>query len=169
MDEVEIARRGTKMQKNYTRWLTRGGVIAALYIIFTVPLQQVAFGIPLGPIVVQFRPAEALTVLPILFPEAVPAVCIGVLISNLISQFGWIDVFFGSLITLTAALVTRLTRGTVIAWLSPIVLNAFMVSVYVAWFIAGQWWTSVYWVTFTQQVISIGISQTIISLGLIRD
>lgn len=147
---------------NATKVLTRAGVIAALYVILTVSLGQLAFGVALGPILVQFRPAEALTVLPILFPEAVPAVFIGVLISNLISQFGWIDVVFGSLITLVAAAVTRRTRGSLLAWLSPVLLNALFVSVYVAWFITNQWGTSAYWVAYVQTALSIGISEALV-------
>ena len=150
------------MNKNLVRILTRGGVIAALYVIFTVPLGALAFGIALGPVSVQFRPAEALTVLPILFPEAVPAVFLGVALSNFISQFGWIDVVFGSLITLAAAAVTRLTRRTIVAWLSPIIFNALFISVYVAWFITDEWWTTVYWIAYAQQFISIAISQTLV-------
>jgi len=142
--------------------LTRGGVIAALYVILTVPLGQLAFGIPLGPLYIQFRPAEALTVLPILFAEAVPGVFIGVLIANLISQFGWIDVVFGSLVTLFAAMITRKYRRSIIAWLSPVVLNALLISIYVAWFIAGEWGTAGYWITYAQQALSIGVSQALV-------
>lgn len=146
--------------------LVRGGAIAALYVVLTVPLGQIGFGIPLGPIMVQFRPAEALTMLPILFPEAIPAVFIGVLLSNLISQFGWIDVIFGSLITLAAALVTRWTRRTIAAWLSPILFNAFLISIYVAWFMTNQWGTAAYWTVYFQQALSIGLSQALVVFGL---
>jgi len=144
------------MNDSITSKLTRGGLIAALYILFTMPLAQFAF----GPI--QFRPAEALTMLPILFPEAIPAVFIGVLVSNTISQFGLIDIVFGSLITLLAALVTRWTRKSIVAWLSPIIFNALLVSVYVAWFIADEWWTPAYWITYAQTAMSIGISQALV-------
>jgi len=134
-----------RLDKNLTKRLTRGAVITAIYVLLTAPLGQLAFGIPLGPLYIQFRPSEALTVLPILFAEAVPAVFLGVLIANLISQFGWIDVIFGSLITLVAAMVTRHTRRSIAAWLSPVVFNAIFVSVYVAWFIAGEWGSAGYW------------------------
>lgn len=154
------------MKGKVTELLTRGGAIAALYVILTVSMGQLGFGVPVGPFMVQFRPAEALTMLPILFPEAVPAVFIGVLLSNLISQFGWIDVIFGSLITLAAALVTRWTRRNIIAWLSPILFNAIFISIYVAWFITNQWWTPLYWSVYFQQAISIGITQAIVVFGL---
>lgn len=154
------------MDKHLTRMLTRGGVIAALYVVLTLPLGQLGMGIVVGPFTVQFRPAEALTMLPLLFPEAVSAVFIGVLLSNLISQFGWIDVVFGSLITLVAALVTRKTRGSIVAWLSPVVFNALFISVYVAWFIAGEWGTGAYWLAYIQNAISIAVSQALVVFGL---
>jgi len=150
------------VDKNLTRYLTRGAVIAALYVLLTIPLGQLGFGIPLGPILVQFRPAEALTVLPILLPEAVPAVFIGVLLSNLISQFGWIDVVFGSLTTLVAALVTRKTRGSIVAWLSPVFFNAAFISMYAAWFMAGPWGTPTWWTAYWQTALSIAASQAVV-------
>lgn len=154
------------MKKDLIRPLTRGGVIAALYVIFTVSLGQLAFGLGFGPVLVQFRPAEALTVLPILFPEAVPALFIGVFLSNLISQFGWIDLVFGSLLTLIAAYVTRRTRTHLIAWFSPVIFNALGVSIYVAYFITNQWGTPAYWLAYFQQALSIGISEALVVFGL---
>ena len=154
------------MKKDLIRPLTRGGVIAALYVVLTVSLGQLAFGLALGPVYFQFRPAEALTVLPILFPEAVPALFIGVFLANLISQFGWIDMVFGSLLTLAAAYVTRRTRTHLLAWFSPVIFNALGVSVYVAYFITNQWGTSAYWLAYLQQVLSIGISEALVVFGL---
>ena len=52
-------------------------------------LGQLSYGLPLGPVLIQFRPAEAPTVLPILFPEAVPALFLGSL-SPTYPLAGWI-------------------------------------------------------------------------------
>jgi uncharacterized membrane protein len=150
-----------------TKSLARGGLIAAIYVLLTWPLQQLAFGITILPgVPIQFRPAEALTVLPILFPEAIPGVFIGCLLANVISQFGMIDIVFGSLITLVAALVTWYTRRTVMAYLSPIIFNALLVSIYVAWFIAGEWFTTPWLIAYGQTALSIGLSQTLVIIGL---
>jgi uncharacterized membrane protein len=154
------------MEKETTRTLTRAGVIAGLYIILTLSLNRIAFGVPLGPVYFQFRPGEALTVLPILFPEAVPALFMGVLISNLISQFGVLDIVFGSLLTLAAAYVTRKTRKHLLAWFSPVIFNALGVSIYVAYIITNQWLTPAYWLTYFQLVLSIGISEALVVFGL---
>lgn len=107
-----------------TRRLARGAAIAAVYIVLIIALTPVSFG-PL-----QFRAAEALTTLPILFPEAVPALWVGALVGNIVGGLGPWDIFGGSFVTLLAAWVTRVFRRSWIAYASPIVLNAFLVSAY---------------------------------------
>ncbi|MFS8640732.1 MAG: QueT transporter family protein, partial [Symbiobacteriaceae bacterium] len=54
------------------RRLARSAVIAALYVVLTYLLQPISFG------QVQFRVSEALAVLPMLWPEAIPALFVGV-------------------------------------------------------------------------------------------
>jgi len=59
-------------------------------------------------------------------------------------------------------MITRKYRRSIIAWLSPVVLNALLISIYVAWFIAGEWGTAGYWITYAQQALSIGVSQALV-------
>ena len=80
-----------------TKRLCRAGIIAALYAALTYAFAPFAF----GPI--QFRPAEALCVLAAFFPESIPALYVGCMLSNLTSPFFVYDVFIGSLATLLAA------------------------------------------------------------------
>ena len=82
--------------------LCRAGVIAALYVALNYLLQLFSFGI------LQCRVSEALTVLPLLFPEEIPALFVGCVISNLIGN-GIYDIIIGSLATLIAAVGTYLT------------------------------------------------------------
>ncbi|HHW91142.1 MAG TPA: QueT transporter family protein [Firmicutes bacterium] len=132
--------------------IARVGVIAALYLVITYFLIPISFG------ALQLRVAEALTVLPILYPEAVPALFLGVLLANtLLGGLGLVDIVVGSLTTLAAAIITYRFRHSIIAYLSPIVLNAFIISIYLH-LLAGL----PYWLT----VLSIGISQTIVVFGL---
>lgn len=130
-----------------TKVLVRAGIIAAVYIAVTFFLAPISFG------AIQFRVSEALTVLPILFPEAVPALFIGVLVSNILGGVGLVDIIGGSLTTLIAAYVTYRYRKSIIAYLSPIVLNAFLVSAYLY-----AIFDLPYWLT----VLSIGISEAVI-------
>ena len=85
-----------------TQRLCRAGVIAALYVALTYAFAPIAYG-PL-----QVRPAEALCILPVFFPEAIPALYIGCMLSNLASPFLVYDVFIGSLATLLASFVAYL-------------------------------------------------------------
>ncbi len=91
------------MKKFSTKRLCRAGVIAALYAALTYAFTPVAFG-PM-----QVRPAEALCLLPLLFPEAIFALTIGCALSNISSPYAVYDVIFGSLSTLFAAFITYLT------------------------------------------------------------
>jgi len=131
--------------------IVRAGIIAALYTAVTLILLPISFG-PL-----QLRVAEALTVLPILFPEAIAGLFIGVFFANIFGGLGLPDILGGSFITLIAAAVTYRFRHSIIAYLSPILFNAFLVSLYLhALF---EW---PYWLT----VVSIGLSQTLVVFGL---
>ena len=90
--------------KNFftTKRLCRAGIIAALYTALTYAFAPLAF----GPF--QVRPAEALCILALIYPEAIPALCVGCALSNLASPYAFYDVTFGSMITLSAALFSYL-------------------------------------------------------------
>ena len=77
----------------------RAAIIAAMYVALTYAFMPFAYG-PL-----QIRPAEALCLLPLFFPEAVPALFLGCMLANLAGG-GVADIFLGATITLLAALCT---------------------------------------------------------------
>lgn len=93
-------------------------MIAACYVVLTYLTNL--FGLANGAI--QFRISEALCILPIFLPEAVPGLTIGCLISNIITGCNPFDVLFGSLATLLGALGARLLRGlpTKLLWLASL-------------------------------------------------
>lgn len=132
------------------RW-TRGGLIAALYIVLVFAFQFASF----GPI--QLRVAEALTLLPIIYPEAIGGIFVGTMLANILGGLGPWDIFAGSFISLLAALITYRFRGSWIAYASPIVLNAFLVSLYLRFIFAIPYWPI---------VLSIAIGQSVVILGL---
>lgn len=114
------------MKKFSTTMLARAGVIASLYVLLTFVTLSFASG------AVQFRPSEALTLLPLFFFESVPALFIGCIIANLISGCAVLDIIFGSIITLVSAVLTWLIgKALKKAWLKiaiggvfPVLLNA---------------------------------------------
>ncbi len=136
-----------------TRRIVRAGVIAALYAAVAIFLAPISFP------AVQFRASEALTLLPILFPEAVFGVTLGCLIANLYGGLGIYDIVGGTLATFLAAIVTYRWRSSWIAYASPIVINALVVSSYLA-VIAGL----PYWLTAAS--IGAGEAGVVIVLGI---
>ncbi len=100
--------------------LTVSAMIAALYVGLTALSN--ALGLVVGPF--QIRLSEALCLLPVLTPAAVPGVFVGCLISNLLSFVSPWDLIFGSLATLLGALGTYfLRRHPVPASLCPVLSN----------------------------------------------
>ncbi len=96
-----------KDTKKLTLYTTRGALIAALY--FALTSLATAIGMSSG--VIQFRISEALCILPIFFPEAIPGLFVGCLISNLMVPGAVIwDIIFGSLATLIGAVGARMLR-----------------------------------------------------------
>ena len=93
-----------KKQSQITLYTTRGALIAALYVVLT--LLSSDMGLSSG--VIQFRFSEALCILPLFFPEAIPGLYVGCLLSNLIAGGNVWDVIFGSMATLIGAVGARL-------------------------------------------------------------
>ncbi len=106
--------------------LVRGGLIAALYVAMT----YVSFFLGLSSGVIQFRLSEALCVLPIFLPEAVPALAVGCLLANFLTGCAVWDVIFGAVATLIGAVGAYLLRGVGHYWLATlptILANAIIV------------------------------------------
>ena len=103
------------MKNKNALFLVQGAVIAALYTALTFLCN--ALGLASG--VIQVRFSEALCVLPMFTPAAVPGLFIGCA--------PW-DVVFGSLATLLGALGThRLRKSRYLAVLPPIIANTLIV------------------------------------------
>lgn len=104
-----------------------GALIAALYATLTILLAPISFP------AVQFRVAEALGILPVFTPVAIPALFLGCYVSNIINM-NIIDIVFGSLATLLSAYLTRKLRGNIfLAVLPPIFINGIIVGFYIGY------------------------------------
>ena len=112
--------------KASTKFLVQAALLAAIYSALTIVLGSFGY----GPI--QFRIAEALTVLPAVMPSAIPGLFIGCILANWFGGFGMIDIIFGSLATLLAGFSTYLLRKYRFLFpLPPVIFNAIIVGAYV--------------------------------------
>ena len=114
--------RSVKKPAFTTMTLARGGMIAAIYVVLTLIFQPISFS------AIQFRIAEALTLMPILTVDAVPGLFVGCLLANALGGAVWFDVVLGSIATLLAALCTRKFRHKpAVAAIFPALFNGLIV------------------------------------------
>lgn len=138
--------------------LARAGVLAALYVALTFACIPVASGN------IQFRISEMLTILPLFYIEAIPALFIGCMIGNIISGCVLWDIALGSLTSLLAAILTYATGRLVknvplklaVGGLFPVALNAFFLPL-IWWLAYGEqqigYWLNVGYLFLSQGVI----------------
>lgn len=98
-------------------------MIASIYVVLTIVFRPFSFG------EIQVRIAEALTILPLFTPAAIPGLFIGCLIGNMVGGSILPDMIFGSLATLLGALFTYLLRNKnkFLAPIPPILSNTLII------------------------------------------
>ncbi len=112
------------MKNKRIKNLIHAAVIAALYVVLTY--FSALFGLSSGSI--QLRISEALTILPIFTPAAIPGLFVGCFTANLLLGSAIWDVIFGSIATLLAAIFSRMLRKTpVAAFVPPLVFNTLII------------------------------------------
>lgn len=116
-------------------FLVQSAAIAAIYTVLT----YIAAAMNLAYNAVQFRFSEALTILPVFTPAAIPGLTLGCFLSNLASPLGPIDWICGSVATLLAAVAGYLARNVRIAGLPmvsalcPVLANALIIGLEIGW------------------------------------
>ncbi len=99
-------------------------IIAALYVVLT----YLASALGLASFAIQVRFSEALTILPLFTPAAIPGLFAGCVLANILTGCAMWDVIFGSLATLLGALGTYFLRKyKILATLPPIIANTLIV------------------------------------------
>ena len=107
-----------------TLFVCRAAVIAALYVALTYVSR--AFGLDSG--MIQLRVSEALCILPIFTPAAIPGLYVGCLSANLLTGAHWVDILVGPVATLIGALGTYALRK--LPYLAPapaVISNALII------------------------------------------
>ncbi|MBO5336606.1 MAG: QueT transporter family protein [Lachnospiraceae bacterium] len=96
-------------------FIVHAAVIAALYVVLTL----IANALGLANYAIQVRFSEALTILPLFTPAAIPGLFIGCILSNFITGCLLWDIFWGSIATLLGALGTYALRNHK-KWMAPL-------------------------------------------------
>lgn len=147
-------------RKSKTQFIITGALIAAAYAGLTY-LSNI-FGLAYGPI--QLRVSEVLTVLPVFTPAAIPGLTVGCFISN-IGSFNALDLIFGTVATLIAAILTYYLRNIkfknlpLLAFLPPVLVNAIVIGFEIAWFFLPEGYS--FW-GFIISGLQVGIGQLIV-------
>ena len=104
-------------------FMTHAAMIAAIYVVLTYIFAPISFGD------IQVRIAEALTILPVFTPAAIPGLFVGCLIGNITGGAILPDIIFGSLATLIGAVFTYLLRkkSQFLCVLPPMISNIVIV------------------------------------------
>ena len=161
IDRVEKGKRINRM----THFLTRAAIVAALYTAVTLVVYPFSFG------ALQIRISEALTILPFYMPEVILGLFIGCIISNMFStNIIILDVIFGSIATLLAALLTYLCsklgkKGKWLAPLPPVIINAIIIGLVLALTTTAAGEGSFYTV-FLYNCCTVGVGQLVACYGL---
>ncbi len=152
------------MKKTRSRFIAEGAMIAALYVILT----YVAMLFGLDKMAVQLRFSEALTVLPLFTPAAIPGLFAGCLIANILTGCAIVDVILGSLATLIAAIVTRkLRKIPYLASIPPIIANTLIVPPVLAYvYHVETALPLIYLTVFLGELVSAGILGTLLITAL---
>ncbi len=152
------------------RFLTQAAMIAALYAVLTYAAAAVnlAYG------AVQFRFSEALTVLPVFTPAAIPGLAVGCFLANLGSPLGLMDWIFGTGATLLAAVGTWMARKIqikgvpVLAPLPPVIANVVLVGFELSCLSSAGTFAlgNFTWAAFGASALSVGIGELVICYAL---
>ena len=142
------------MRKNTLKELTFAAMLGGAYAALTMllPIPQYAG--------VQFRLAEALTLLPFLIPAATPGLFVGCFIANILSPYGLLDIIAGSAATLLACLWTQRMKHRRLAALPPVVCNAVIVGGVIAFAMTG--FGPGFWVAYAINALSVGLGEFVV-------
>lgn len=124
------------MKKTNVKFTAQAALIAAAYLAATY--LSALLGVAYGP--VQFRFSEALCILAVFTPAAIPGLSVGCFIANLTSPYGAVDMLIGTAATLISALLIYLSAGKFkkseyLAPVFPTVVNAVMIGAEITFFL----------------------------------
>jgi len=160
-EEGRIASVFVFMKKNI-RYMTHGAVIAALYVALSFLQNMLLPGSASQAI--QFRVSEALCVLALFTPAAIPGLTLGCLIFNVAAGASPVDFIVGSAASALAAVGMYLTRNLklrgypALAMVLPAICNGALVGLMLTYYYGGGFW-------FNCGCVAIGELGVLLTLG----
>ncbi len=149
------------MKKNKALYLAKAALIAAAY----VALTWVSEALGLGFGAIQLRLSEALTILPVFTPAAMPGLILGCAVANAGSPLGPIDILVGTTATLLQVFCTRGLRRVkqknipFLSLLMPVLFNAFFVGAEIGFLSTDG---KSFWTVFGSTALSVGIGELLV-------
>ena len=156
-------------QNKKLRKLVLCAMVAAIYAAASLAIPALSFG------PVQMRIGEALTLLPVLFPESIIGVALGCAITNFIgfltgaNILGVVDIPVGTIATILAAICTYKLRNVrwkglpVLSALMPVIFNAIFIGAELAVILSENGFSLA---VFGAQALSVGFGELIACMVL---
>ncbi len=146
------------MRRFSNRDIALAAVVAAIYTALTLFLPIPQYG------EIQFRLAEAMTVLPFLFPWAAPGLIVGCFLANLLGSPFVLDWVFGTLATAIACVGTAKAPSKWLAPLPPVLCNALIVGAEISWSSVG--FGAAFWKSYGLCALSVGFGELLVCFAL---
>ncbi|NCC81233.1 MAG: QueT transporter family protein [Clostridia bacterium] len=118
------------MENNYSKYLVRTAIVAALYAALTLVLAPIGFG-PL-----QFRVSEVMVLLVLIDKRFIAGLTLGAVVANYFSPLGIIDMVVGGSATFISLYLMIKSKNLYLAAFWPCIVNGIMVGGALSWFYA---------------------------------
>ena len=148
-----------------TRFMVHGALIGALYVVLTYAQNFLLPGTTSNAI--QFRVSEALCVLALFTPAAIPGLTIGCLLFNISNGAIPLDFIIGSAASLLAAWGMWQTRKVTLhgyplfAMLLPAVLNGLLVGWELSYLMGGGFWINAAYVAIGEAAVLLTVGSVV--------
>lgn len=156
------------MNRNVKK-IVLSGLIAAMYVVLTLLQNALLPGTTSA--AVQFRASEALCVLALFTPAAVPGLTVGCIISNIFAGLGAIDLIVGPLASFLATLFMYLLRKKraaglpILSLICPALFNGLLVGAEIGLFFSeGEAFFAVFWTN--AGLVALGELAVLFTLGI---
>ncbi|QZY54835.1 QueT transporter family protein [Crassaminicella profunda] len=139
-----------------TNYLVQAALIGAIYAALTIVFAPISYG------QIQVRISEALTILPMFTPAAIPGLFVGCVVANIYGGGGMIDIVFGSLASLLAAFLSYKMPRKWLVPMPPVIVNGIIIGFVLNYLYDLPLIITMGWVTLGQLIACYGLGYPLI-------